>query len=171
MKGLEAAAGSTVGTRYSANFDVAHLALDPLVAVVADGMGDGEGSALAGRTAVDTFVELAAPDPRALVSAVMAAQERVREIGRRVAGLAGCTLTALVAGDGLWITQVGDSRVYRLRSGLLELGPHDGLAWCCPWVVSVRLNAGRGGAVSAGPVCRPSRASGAGRSACRAAGG
>jgi serine/threonine protein phosphatase PrpC len=37
-------------------------------------------------------------------------------------GLAGCTLTALAGdADGLWIVQLGDSRVYRLRGQLLEL--------------------------------------------------
>ncbi|HVK25682.1 MAG TPA: PP2C family serine/threonine-protein phosphatase [Actinokineospora sp.] len=121
---FEAAAGSVVGTRYRANFDVAHLAVDPLVAVVADGMGDGEGSTRAGRAAVDAFVGLvtADPTPRLLLDAVATAQGAVAEVARQVPGLAGCTLTALVeSGEDLWISQIGDSRVYRLRSGLLEL--------------------------------------------------
>ncbi|MEU8900676.1 PP2C family serine/threonine-protein phosphatase [Nocardia sp. NPDC048505] len=122
---IEAAAGSETGNRYRANFDVVHLVREPLLAVVADGMGDGRGSALAGRTAVDTFVERAGggvADAAVLREAVALAQRRVGEIGRAVPGLAGCTLTALTEGpDGFWITQVGDSRVYRLRDGLLEL--------------------------------------------------
>jgi serine/threonine protein phosphatase PrpC len=46
----------------------------------------------------------------------------VTEIGRQDVGLAGCTLTALTGDEnGLWLVQVGDSRVYRLRGRLLEL--------------------------------------------------
>jgi serine/threonine protein phosphatase PrpC len=106
---------------------VAHLDLDPLLAVVADGMGDSDGSALAGRTTVDTFVAGVRAargkiGPEAIRDAVAAAQDQVAEIGRQDVGLAGCTLTALLAGDdGLWIAQLGDSRVYRFRDDLLEL--------------------------------------------------
>ncbi len=120
------AAGSEIGNRYRANFDVVHLGREPLLAVVADGMGDGQGSALAGRVAVDTFVQwtssAGAINAEVLRDAVALAQQRVGEIGRQVKDLAGCTLTALTeSADGFWITQIGDSRVYRLRDGLLEL--------------------------------------------------
>jgi PPM family protein phosphatase len=119
---LTTAFRTTIGRRYDANYDVAHLTEAPLLAVVADGMGDGEGSARAGRTAVDTFVELAGDGPTGIRAAVAAAQRRVGAIGREVGGLAGCTLTALVeTPSGFWITQIGDSRVYRLRGTLLEL--------------------------------------------------
>ncbi|MPZ82030.1 MAG: SpoIIE family protein phosphatase [Actinophytocola sp.] len=127
MNGLRGAAGSEVGRKYRANFDVAHLDLEPLLAVVADGMGDSEGSALAGRATVDIFVErirAARGDvgPKTIRDAVEAAQDRVIDIGRGDIGLAGCTLTALLAGaDGMWVTQLGDSRVYRFRDDLLEL--------------------------------------------------
>ncbi|WP_328612523.1 protein phosphatase 2C domain-containing protein [Amycolatopsis sp. NBC_00355] len=126
-----AAAGSEVGQRYSANFDVVHLTEDPLLAVVADGMGDGEGSRLAGRTAVDVFVARAGGSPDSLREAVAAAQREVGESGRRIGGLAGCTLTALVEpGGGYWLVQIGDSRAYRLRDGLLELLTTDhAMAW------------------------------------------
>ncbi|QBS44783.1 PP2C family serine/threonine-protein phosphatase [Nocardia sp. CS682] len=133
---LSSASGSEIGNRYPANFDVMHLDPEPLLAVVADGMGDSEGSALAGRTAVGTFVEwVDAADgkvsPEVLRAAMAAAQQRVGDIGRRVGGLAGCTLTALVESEsGYWITQIGDSRVYRLREGLLELLTTDHtMAW------------------------------------------
>lgn len=136
MNGLRGAAGSEVGRKYRANFDVAHLDLEPLLAVVADGMGDSEGSALAGRATVDTFVERirAAPGdigPKAIREAVEAAQDRVIDLGRGDVGLAGCTLTALLAGaDDLWVTQLGDSRVYRFRDDLLELLTVDhSMAW------------------------------------------
>jgi serine/threonine protein phosphatase PrpC len=128
VTGLTGAVGSEVGRRYQANFDVAHLDLDPLLAVIADGMGDSDGSALAGRTTVDTFVEgmraaRGKIGPASIREAVAAAQDRVTELGRQDVGLAGCTLTALLAGDddSLWITQLGDSRVYRFRDDLLEL--------------------------------------------------
>jgi PPM family protein phosphatase len=121
---FEAAAGSATGNRYAANFDVAHLSTDPLLAVVADGMGDSRGSALAGRATVDTVAAGLAGEitPRLIRTVVARAQERVAEIGRQDVGLAGCTLTALTGDEhGLWLVQVGDSRVYRLRGRLLEL--------------------------------------------------
>ncbi|MFI6870533.1 PP2C family protein-serine/threonine phosphatase [Nocardia sp. NPDC050406] len=121
---ITAAAGSEIGRRYRANFDVVHLSEHPLLAVVADGMGDGEGSAMAGRTTVDIVVERLArnADKSAIREAVAVAQRRVGEFGRRIGELAGCTLTVLAqAPDGLWLGQIGDSRLYRLRGGLLEL--------------------------------------------------
>jgi PPM family protein phosphatase len=126
--GLTGAFASEVGRRYRANFDVAHLDLDPLLAVVADGMGDTDGSALAGRTTVDAFVEgiraaRGKIGPDTIRNAVAAAQDQVAEIGRHAVGLAGCTLTSLLAGEdeALWVVQLGDSRVYRFRDDLLEL--------------------------------------------------
>jgi serine/threonine protein phosphatase PrpC len=126
--------GSDIGHRYQVNFDVAHLSADPLVAVVADGMGDGEGSAMAGRIAVGTLVACARAetvDPNTLRAAVAAASEKAGEFGRRTGALAGCTLTALVsAGRETWLVHIGDSRAYRLRDGLLELLTVDHtLAW------------------------------------------
>lgn len=122
---FDAAVGSEVGHRYPANFDVAHLTTEPLLAVVADGMGDSPGSALAGRAAVDTTVTGLTGDitPDLIRTVIAQAQETVIELSRRPdVGLTGCTLTALAGDtDGLWIAQLGDSRVYRLRGGLLEL--------------------------------------------------
>jgi PPM family protein phosphatase len=129
---LTVGAGSDIGRRYPANFDVLHVEAPAsgaasLLAVVADGMGAGEGSATAGRTAVGTFVEavrgLASPvDPAVLRGAVAEAQRRVRAAGDRLGELTGCTLTALVVEGGAgWIVQIGDSRAYRWRRGLLEL--------------------------------------------------
>ena len=122
---FDAATGSEVGHRYSANFDVAHLSTDPLLAIVADGMGDSPGSALAGRATVDTVVAglVGAVTPGLIRTVVARAQDTVLEIGRQDdVGLAGCTLTVLTGGaDELWIAQLGDSRVYRLRDHVLEL--------------------------------------------------
>ncbi|MBL1074274.1 serine/threonine-protein phosphatase [Nocardia sp. 2] len=132
---LRTASGSDIGTRYTANFDVAYLRDDPLLAVVADGMGSGRGSAAAGRTAVDLFTrhltKSAAIGPGEIREAVAAAQSEVGRIGRELRELAGCTLTALLATEqGHWLVQVGDSRVYRLRDNLLELLTTDHtMAW------------------------------------------
>src|SRR5689334_3853560 len=126
-------AGTSVGLRYRANFDVLHLDTAVPLAVVADGMGDGRGSAVAGRMAVDQFAAgvRAAGGPmdaaglRALVAGI---QDRVRAAGAELGELTGCALTALVgavgtagAAGGAWLVQLGDSRAYRLRDGLLEL--------------------------------------------------
>ncbi len=121
---LAIAGDSVIGNRYPANFDVLHLDTDRPLVVVADGMGGGRGSAVAGRTAVDTFVAAVpgSPSPAALRAAVAEAQRRVLAAGARLDELTGCTLTALVDGDGdAWIVQIGDSRAYRLRGGQLEL--------------------------------------------------
>jgi serine/threonine protein phosphatase PrpC len=121
------AAGTDVGLRYPANFDVLELSAEPPMAVVADGMGGGRGSAVAGSTAMGAFLAavrdagpgIGAP---ALRAAVARAQREVRAAGERLAELTGCTLTALIPSGGeAWIAQVGDSRVYRWRDGLLEL--------------------------------------------------
>jgi serine/threonine protein phosphatase PrpC len=126
---LTAAAGSVTGERYDANYDVLHLDAARPLAVVADGMGDGRGSALAGRTAVDVFVTGVTPHPApaALRAATSQVHQAVRRAGRDLTELTGCTLTAFVAaapgepGAAAWIVQLGDSRAYRLRDGLLDL--------------------------------------------------
>jgi serine/threonine protein phosphatase PrpC len=128
---LSVGAATDVGRRYPANFDVLHateLQRRPgLCAVVADGMGAGEGSRTAGRMAVDVFTTAVQQhrgpfEPTPLFAAIADAQRRVRAAGQELRELTGCTLTALVAdATGAWVTQIGDSRVYRLRGGLLEL--------------------------------------------------
>ncbi|RZU74307.1 serine/threonine protein phosphatase PrpC [Micromonospora kangleipakensis] len=126
---LEIAAGSVVGHRYPENFDVLHVDPELPIAAVADGMGAGEGSRVAGRTAMETLVEQLREGwpgvgPRELRAATAAAQTRVRQAGAGLAELTGCTMTALVAepdGEQAWIVQLGDSRAYRLHGGLLEL--------------------------------------------------
>jgi serine/threonine protein phosphatase PrpC len=127
-------AGTDQGLRYPANFDVLHVSAEPPLVAVADGMGDGRGSAVAGATAMATFVtEVKATGARAgaLRSAVARAQREVRAAGRQLVELTGCTLTAmLIDGAELWIAHVGDSRVYRWRDGLLELLTTDHtMAW------------------------------------------
>ncbi|MFG2040143.1 PP2C family protein-serine/threonine phosphatase [Dactylosporangium sp. NPDC048998] len=128
---LSVGAATDVGRRYPANFDVvlaAELERRPgLCAVVADGMGAGEGSRTAGRVAVDVFTAAVQRhrgpfEPTPLFAGIAEAQRLVRAAGQELRELTGCTLTALVAdATGAWVTQIGDSRVYRLRGGLLEL--------------------------------------------------
>ncbi|SCG72072.1 PP2C family protein-serine/threonine phosphatase [Micromonospora coxensis] len=135
---LELAGGTVVGNRYRANFDVLHLDAELPLVVVADGMGDGEGSRTAGTTATATLVERVragwpAVGARELRAAVAEAQTRVRRAGAALDELTGCTLTALIAepdGEQGWIVQLGDSRAYRLRDGVLELVTVDHtMAW------------------------------------------
>ncbi|WP_250037949.1 PP2C family protein-serine/threonine phosphatase [Paractinoplanes maris] len=134
---LTAAAGSVAGERYQDNYDVVHLEPGSPLALVADGMGSGPGSTVAGHTAVEVFLRevMVGETPGALRAAVSAAQDAVRKAGSNLDELTGSTLTAFVAEhDGenaaAWIVQLGDSRVYRLRDGLLELLTVDhSIAW------------------------------------------
>lgn len=135
---LEVAGGSVVGHRYPENFDVFHIDPELPLFTVADGLGDGEGSRVAGTTATRRFVQgvratWPAVGAHELHAATAEAQRRVRQAGAGLAALTGCTLTALVAepdgGQG-WLVQLGDSRAYRLRDGLLELVTADHtMAW------------------------------------------
>lgn len=126
---LTVAGGSVIGNRYPANFDVLHVEPTWAFLAVADGMGGGEGSAVAGKTAMATLVAAVqqagqGAGPAELRAAVAQAQTRVRAAGATLGELTGCTLTALLAGPtaaDAWIVQIGDSRAYRLRDGLLEL--------------------------------------------------
>jgi serine/threonine protein phosphatase PrpC len=141
---LVMAAGSETGNKYDANFDVLHLDPDRPLVVVADGMGGGRGSAVAGRTAVDVFVAETAASapplgPRALRAAAATAQQRVLAAGRELHELTGCTLTAFAGGapddpEAAWLVQIGDSRAYRHRGGLLELLTVD---HTCAWLGAV----------------------------------
>ncbi len=89
-------------------------------------MGDSRGNAVASRTAVDVFaaqvLSAGQPNPAKIRSAVAEAQRRVLAAGEQLLGLTGCTLTALlsVSTGEAWIAQIGDSRAYRYRAGLLE---------------------------------------------------
>lgn len=103
-------------------------------------MGSTEGAAAAGQIAVRVFTDSLRRSgdtltPHSLRSAIAQAQVLVNAEGARLGHLTGCTLTALlpitpeIPGEG-WIVHIGDSRIYRLRSGLLELLTVDHtLAW------------------------------------------
>nr|MDT0656648.1 serine/threonine-protein phosphatase [Micromonospora sp. DSM 115978] len=100
---ISVAGGTRIGNRYPANFDVLHVDRTTPFLAVADGMGGGEGSAVAGSTAMTTFVAAVravgtAIGPEHLRAAVEQAQNRVRDAGNRLGELTGCTLTALITG-------------------------------------------------------------------------
>ncbi|HMK92150.1 MAG TPA: Stp1/IreP family PP2C-type Ser/Thr phosphatase [Thermoleophilia bacterium] len=95
---------------------------DPPLFAVADGMGGANAGEVASRLAIETLVsELAAG--ATLTEAAAVANTRVYEqagADRSHSGM-GTTLTAARrSGDGLEVAHVGDSRLYRLRDGVLE---------------------------------------------------
>ncbi|MBV9339272.1 MAG: serine/threonine-protein phosphatase [Acidobacteria bacterium] len=99
---------------------------------VADGMGGCEGGQFASRIAVDTVEEVysaASGDPqRALLDAFEEAHRRVQTKARESHALKGMgtTLTAFaLVGSRLYFAHVGDSRIYRLRTGKLEMLTRD----------------------------------------------
>ncbi|MFE2873075.1 PP2C family protein-serine/threonine phosphatase [Embleya sp. NPDC059259] len=135
---VRAAAGSVVGNRYRANFDVLGLEPELRLAAVADGMGDGPGSTAAGRITMNEFTASIrrastagiGPDPAALRASVAGIQDLVLAAAAGLSGFTGCTLTALIAepdprpeaaAAAAWLVQIGDSRAYRLRAGQLDL--------------------------------------------------
>ncbi|UJR81033.1 PP2C family protein-serine/threonine phosphatase [Sandaracinus amylolyticus] len=112
--------------------------------VVADGMGGYEGGEVASRTAVDTlrkyFARMTpdgglgledATDDHALARGRMDLALRIahREICRKKVGLLaqmGSTVASVVLQQGhALISHVGDSRVYRMRGGILEAMTRD----------------------------------------------
>ena len=101
--------------------------IDPPLFAVADGMGGAQAGEVASRLAAAAFREFHDADdldPEERLVAII--QEANRRIYQRAEGDAevsgmGTTITAaLVAGDGLVIGHVGDSRAYRLRDGRFE---------------------------------------------------
>lgn len=95
--------------------------------VVADGMGAHAAGELASKIAVDnvihTYHKLRTPPPSALRQAVSKANEIIHTKGQSSPEFNGmgttCSCLVLLPGVAL-VAHVGDSRVYRLRSGQLE---------------------------------------------------
>ena len=114
------AAVTDIGLHRAGNED-AYVDQPPLWAV-ADGMGGARAGEVASGLAVEALVE-ALGEGGTLADAVQAANERVyRQAGsdRAKSGM-GTTLTAVrQRDDGLDVAHVGDSRLYRLRDGVLE---------------------------------------------------
>ncbi len=96
---------------------------------VADGMGGHKGGEVASRLALDVLQAMVFnSDPlkagtEDLENAILEANSRVFQFSRQNPDLSGMgtTLTAgLIAGSRLLVGHVGDSRLYRLRQGVLE---------------------------------------------------
>ncbi|MFZ0664576.1 MAG: Stp1/IreP family PP2C-type Ser/Thr phosphatase [Acidimicrobiales bacterium] len=127
---LRSGSASDVGRVRTVNEDLAFEAGS--LYGVADGMGGHVGGDIAARIAVETLEETFSRNPsvEGMLAAVQAANVAVWERGRVDPDLRGMgtTLTAAaliadaaaVGGDRLILVNVGDSRAYRLREGVLE---------------------------------------------------
>ncbi len=128
---LRYAAVSDVGMVRQDNEDSAYAG--PNLLLLADGMGGHAGGEVASATAVASMRDLQPPagggDPtETLRSGVAAAGEQMRTLVRARPELEGMgtTLTLLMhSGEVIAIAQVGDSRGYLLREGVLEQVTHD----------------------------------------------
>ena len=126
-RGIRFNAKTHVGRVRKINEDAILVLPDAQIWVVSDGMGGHEGGDYASRTVIDAIAVLP-PDMQAteklgqLRSALQRAHQTiVTEAASRHATM-GATVVALVLADGhfgaLW---AGDSRLYRLRDGKMEL--------------------------------------------------
>ncbi|HEY0867110.1 MAG TPA: Stp1/IreP family PP2C-type Ser/Thr phosphatase [Fimbriimonas sp.] len=113
--------------------DEGTLASRGQVFVVCDGMGGHAAGQIASELTAKTFIDVYLHHPSesettAMEAAVMAANRFVLDNARAFPqrrGM-GTTLSALILlQDRAWVVQVGDSRVYRLRDGELEMLSHD----------------------------------------------
>ena len=122
-----AAAVSDRGCKRPSNEDAFALSVEEGVYVVCDGMGGAAAGEVASSMAVDEVLrvlkERAAPFPALAEDAVNAANEAVftrAQNNPHLSGM-GTTMVALVAQDTeAWVLNVGDSRCYRFRDGILE---------------------------------------------------
>ena len=135
-------AGDThIGMVRNHNEDALHLPVDERLAIVADGMGGHASGEVASRMAVETVVEYfretneeqvltwpfkvdrqGGADVTRLVTAIKLANVKIHEQAQRDASMKGMGTTivsALFRDDGIIIGHVGDSRVYRVRDGLI----------------------------------------------------
>ncbi len=128
---LRYAAVSDVGMVRQGNEDSAYAG--PNLLLLADGMGGHAGGEVASASAIASMRDLRPPegggDPTETVrSGVASAGERLRALVRdrpELEGM-GTTLTLLMhSGDVIAVGQVGDSRGYLLRAGVLERVTHD----------------------------------------------
>lgn len=99
--------------------------------ILCDGMGGHQGGEIASNLAVDLLsaaLQKEEPSIRALLSSISKANESIcqrAQADKALRGM-GTTLTALwVAEDQALIAQVGDSRAYLLREGILRQCTHD----------------------------------------------
>jgi serine/threonine protein phosphatase PrpC len=104
-----------------ARFDVGERGV---LLAVSDGMGGAQAGEVASAIVVDTLTRevgnapLETPRDAALMDAVRAAHEAVRQRGQTDSAKMGATLTAIFVRAGrAYIAEVGDSRAYLVRSG------------------------------------------------------
>jgi protein phosphatase len=122
-----AAAVSDRGCKRPSNEDAFALSVEEGVYVVCDGMGGAAAGEVASSMAVDEVLrvlkERGTPFPALAEGAVNAANEAVftrAQNNPHLSGM-GTTMVALVAQDAeAWVVNVGDSRCYRFRDGILE---------------------------------------------------
>jgi protein phosphatase len=123
---LEYAIRTDVGPVRRNNEDRAYAS--PRLAAVADGVGGAAAGEVASRAAIDALVHLDrcrldAPLGDALAAAVLTGNQSIGFIAScrpETAGMS-TTLTAVALGDdGYVVTNIGDSRTYLLRDGLLS---------------------------------------------------
>ncbi len=136
-------AGETdVGMKRQHNEDSIHLPDDERLAIVADGMGGHASGEVASRMAVETVVEhfrssaedheitwpykldrQPGSDRNRLVTAVKLANMKIWDAARKNEEQHGMGTTIVAASfldDKVLIAHVGDSRVYRIRDGVIE---------------------------------------------------
>lgn len=126
-----AAAFTDRGRKRTSNEDAFGYCVEDGVFVVCDGMGGAAAGEVASSIAVDEVLHLLAgqarngntPMPAAAERAILAANDAIfsrAQRNRRLSGM-GTTLVALAVRERrAWVLNVGDSRCYLLRSGLLE---------------------------------------------------
>ncbi len=101
---------------------------DQLIWVVADGMGGHEAGDFASQTIVDTIAMIQPDLPpgdlmRALRATILQAHDRIRQAAEeKFHSTVGATVVALILTDGHFVAfWAGDSRLYRLRDGAIEM--------------------------------------------------
>jgi serine/threonine protein phosphatase PrpC len=127
-----AAAVSDRGRKRPSNEDAFGFSVEDGVYVVCDGMGGAAAGEVASSVAVDEVLHLLAGRarndlanlPGAVEAAITAANDAIfsrAQRNKRLTGM-GTTLVALAVEESrAWVLNIGDSRCYRVRKGLLEL--------------------------------------------------
>lgn len=133
--GLRSAIGSDVGRRRTSNQDSG--ATTGRLLVVADGMGGHAHGEVASAVTVSaltdldarlpedlTGVDLAEEMTNALVAATDALEQQA-QADPEMRGMGTTVVSLLLTGEHLALAHIGDSRIYRLRSGRIEQLTHD----------------------------------------------
>jgi len=129
LEALTHAAGTDVGMRREENQDSFGILESNQwkFYIVADGMGGVRGGAIASKLAIEVFEEILTDsgtiDQETISTAIVEANKRVHQKGTEDGTLAGMGTTFVGLGfidTSLFIFNVGDSRVYRLRQGNFE---------------------------------------------------